>query len=239
MRNDVQMGKRAGGIILALLVGAVASFSGVATAGAADTITADLSCCTFGPGPYGGDMGEIPTFENPVGADAPHNVTSTATGPDGGPLFRSETIAAGSSSPVEGTQYLTGGTYPFYCTLHGFSMSGELLVSDDKGTVVPRPKIRVAIPSQSIASAVRSGTIRVKVTAVSGSPSVNLAAKLGYSSALGSASGVRLTSGTAKTVRIRLSRAGRRNLKRERKAVISVKGSVAFGSPVAAKRTIR
>jgi len=225
---------------MTVLIAAAAMFaSAQGSASAADTITANLSCCTFAPGPYGQDLGEIPTFDNPVGADAPHNVTSTVRGPDGAPLFRSQTIGAGSTSPVAGTQYLAGGTYPFFCTLHGLSMSGELLVSGDTGTVAPRPKIRVTIPSQSIASAVRSGTIRVKVAALSGSPSVNLSAMLGYSSALGSASGIKLTSGATKTVRIRLSRTGRKNLKKERKAVISIKGSIAFGSPAVTKRTIR
>lgn len=238
MRNDSDMGKRSRGILLALLVGAITLVSGVTTASAAETITADLSCCTFPAGPYEQDLGEIPTFENPVGADAPHNVTSTAKGPDGGPLFRSQTIAAGSSSPVEGTQYLGAGTYPFYCTLHGFSMSGDILVTGDKGTVAPRPRVRVTIPNQRLISIRKSGIIRVTVKALAGSSSVNFLAKSGTRQ-LASASAVAVASGATKTVRLKLTRAGRTAIAKGRRASISVKGSVAFGSPVTARRTVR
>jgi plastocyanin len=223
---------------LALLVSMVAVFSSVGAAGAADTIKADLDCCTFAPGPYFQDLGEIPTFENPVGADAPHNVASTVRGPDGGSLFRSQTIGAGSTSPVRGTQYLDGGTYPFFCTLHGLSMSGELVVEGDKGMVVPRPAIRVTIPSQRLKAVRRSGTIKVSVRALTESAGVSLSAKRGNRS-LGSVSGVQMSAGATKTVRLRLTRAGRTAVSKGRKVAISVKGSVAFGSPSSAKRTVR
>lgn len=224
---------------MTVLIAAAAMFAfAQGSASAADTITADLSCCTFAPGPYGQDLGEIPTFDNPVGADAPHNVTSTVRGPDGAPLFRSRTIGAGSTSPVAGTQYLAGGTYPFYCTLHGLSMGGELLVSADVGTIVPRPAIRVSIPSQSLRAIRKSGTVKVSVKALSGSPRVNLSVKSGAKT-VASASRIAINSGATRTIRVKLTRAGSKALSKGRKAVISVKGSVAFGSPVSAKRTVR
>jgi plastocyanin len=232
------MGKRAGNVILALLVSAITMFSGVAVAGAADTITASLTCCTFAPGPYSQDLGEIPTFENPVGADAPHNVTSTTRGPDGGPLFRSQTIAAASSSPVDGTQYLTGGTYPFYCTLHGLSMSGELVVDGGKGEVVTRPAIRASVAAQRLRAIRRSGVVTVAVRALAGSPVVNLQVK-GGARTIASATGIKVNTGATRKVRLRLTKAGRKAVSKGRRVVISVKGSVAFGSPSSARRTIR
>jgi plastocyanin len=222
---------------LALLVSTVALFSGTATAGAADTITADLDCCTFAPGPYSQDLGEIPTFENPVGASTLHNVTATGKGPDGKPLFRSQTITPGNTSPVNGTQYLEGGTYPFSCTLHT-GMDGELVVDGTKGTVVPRPAIRVSVPSQRLKAVRRSGTIIVSVKALSGSPTVSLSARGGKRS-IGSASGIKLSAGATKTVRLRLTSAGRKAVSKGRKVAVSIKGSIAFGSPSSAGRTLR
>lgn len=237
MRHDGAMGIRGRGITLALLVGAVAVFSGTSTASAADTITADLACCTFAPGPYNQDLGEIPTFENPVGASSIHNATAAGKGPDGKPLFRSQTIGPGTTSPVAGAQYLEGGTYPFVCTLHP-GMESELVVDGGKGTVVPRPAIRVSVPSQRLKAVRKSGTIRVSVKALSGSPTVTLSARSGNRS-LGSASGIKLSSGSTKTVRLRLTRAGRKAVSKGGKVAVSVKGSIAFGSPSSARRTVR
>ena len=115
-----------------LLLAATLMFWASAPASAADTITAEVGCCAFEPGPYFQDLGEIPTFDNPPMAN-PHNVTSTVSGPDGDALFRSRTIGAADSTPVKGTQYLEAGTYPFFCTLHGASMSGDLVVAGRQG----------------------------------------------------------------------------------------------------------
>jgi plastocyanin len=238
MRNHAPMGtiRRGAGAALAAIALSVAF--GASSAAAAETITADRDCCTFSASIFEQDMGEIPTFENPADADAPHNVTSTARGPDGAPLFRSDTIGAGSTSPVEGAQYLSGGSYPFYCTLHGLSMGGQLLVSSDQGTAAARPKIRLTIPSQRLAAIRRSGTLKVSVKALAGSPLVNLSAKSG-ARPLAGAFGVAVGSGATKTVRMKLTRAGRKAIAKGRKVSVSVKGAVAFGSPVTVKRTVR
>jgi len=240
MRDNGSMGMRGRGIALALMAGAVALFAGVTTAGAAgSTITANLNCplCSFSADRYAQDLGEIALFDNPSGADAPHNVVSTVRGPDGRSLFRSETIAAGSTSPVQGTQYLNEGEYPFFCTLHGLSMGGQLEVSS-QGTVVPRPAARLAVPTQRLRAVRRSGIIKVSVKALVGSPTLNLSAKSGAVT-VAYAGGIRLGPGATRTVRLKLSRAGRKAVSKGRRAVISVRGSVEFGSPVSARRTVR
>jgi plastocyanin len=239
MRNHVPMGTIRRGVGAALAASFLAVAFAAPEAGAAETITADTECCTFvSPGIFEQDMGEVPVFDNPVGADALHNVTSTARGPDGAPLFRSGTIGAGSTSRVEGAQYLTGGSYPFYCTLHGFSMGGQLLVSGENGTAAARPKIRLVIPSQRLASIRKSGLVRVSVKALAGSPVVNLSAKSG-TRPLASAFGVAVSPGATKTVRMRLTRTGRKAIAKGRKASLSVTGAVAFGTPVTTRRTVR
>jgi plastocyanin len=237
MRNNAAMGtlSRGTGAVLAItILGLLAAAS---PAGAADTIRADVDCCTFAPGPYFQDLGEIPLFENPPGAN-PHNVTSTATGPDGDALFRSQTIGADDTSPVEGTQYLEAGTYPFYCTLHGASMSGDLVIEDGKGAVVPRPSVKVAIPSQRLKKVRRSGKVKVKVRAITASNGVRVKVKRGKK-VIASASVSSLNAGASRVLKLKINRKGRKAIRNGRKVGLSAKATVAFGKPSQAKRSLR
>jgi len=78
--------------------------------------------------------GEGLTFQN-LDVDS-HNVTSTAAGPDGRPLFASATIGGDQSAPVEGVKSLPAGSYDFVCTLHPF-MKGRLVVQGGGGAAAP------------------------------------------------------------------------------------------------------
>lgn len=238
MRNDVRMGILRRGIAAAFVTAAVALGGGASSAGAADQITADLQCCTFAPGPYLQDLGEVPQFVNPAAADAPHNVTSTSKGPDGSALFRSKTIAAGDSTRVEGTQYLKAGSYPFFCTLHGPSMNGELIVQPSKGTVVARPSIKLSIPSQRLKKVRSSRKVKVKVRAATASAGVRIVVRRGKK-AIASSSKIKLAAGSARTLKLKLSRKGRKAISKGRKVSISARGTVDFGKPSAAKRRLR
>ena len=76
------------------------------------------------------DQGEPLTFRN---TDfAMHDVTSETAG-----LFASETIGQNATSYVEGSQYLTTGSYNFYCSVHP-QMKGTITVNS-AGTPAPRP----------------------------------------------------------------------------------------------------
>jgi len=57
-----------------------------------------------------------------------HNVTSLAAGKNG-PLFTSDTIAAGQTTEVLGVHDLEPGVYDYTCTLHTF-MTGSVTVTD-------------------------------------------------------------------------------------------------------------
>jgi plastocyanin len=57
-----------------------------------------------------------------------HNVTSLATA-KGGPLFTSDTIAAGEVTEVTGVHDLEPGVYDYTCTLHTF-MTGSITIAD-------------------------------------------------------------------------------------------------------------
>jgi plastocyanin len=81
------------------------------------------------------DQGERLTFLNQD--TVAHDVTARNDGPDGKPLFRTDTIGNGKEVPVEGSQYLVTGTYRFLCTVHP-NMEGTITVTS-AGTPAPRP----------------------------------------------------------------------------------------------------
>jgi hypothetical protein len=131
---------------------------------------------------------------------------------------------------VEGTQYLTTGSYSFYCTIHAF-MVGTLHVSAN-GTPRPRPggggggapALRLALPAASLASLRHSGKLRVTVT-LDAAARVGLSADTrikGHRTALGSFS-ADLASGGSK-VSLRLSKAARKALAKLHSARITVAG---------------
>lgn len=94
------------------------------------------------------DQGQTLSFRN---ADIdPHNVTATQAGPDGKPLFASETVGTGKQVPVRRVEYLTTGSYGFLCSVHPF-MTGTLEVTG-RGTPVARPA-----PAGGTASAPATG----------------------------------------------------------------------------------
>jgi plastocyanin len=116
----------------------------------------------YGSSTYTIDQGQSVTFAN-SDVDS-HNVTATATGPDGSPLFQSATIGASQSAAVSGTQYLTSGSYAFYCTVHPF-MKATLTVTS-AGAPAPRPG--GSPPSSPSSSPPPSGPGPVVVTPRSG-----------------------------------------------------------------------
>lgn len=210
-------------------------FYGAGQAQAVD-IVASPTCCTFEAGPFTQAPGASSNFVNQGDSLAFHNVTAASAGPDGLPLFVSETVAGGSSSAVAGTQYLTTGTYPFVCTLHP-GMSGDLDVSG-AGTAVPRPGVKLAVPAQKLKQVRKSGRFKVKVTAVAASSGVEIVVKKG-NKLIGLVSKLNLASGATKTLSVKLTNAGRKAIKKGKKVPFSVAASVPWGKPAKAMRTLR
>ena len=67
-----------------------------------------------------------------------HSIVSNDYAPDGSRLFSSPRTEPGSSAFVAGTEYLTTGSYDFFCSVHS-GMRGSLEVSS-AGAPVPRPQ---------------------------------------------------------------------------------------------------
>lgn len=219
------------------LLAALASFGLIASsATAGTTIQSDPNAYDYLPGPFIQDLGETAIFDNSQ-SSALHDVTTTTRGPDGGPLFYSDLIPGGQTTPVKGTEYLAAGTYSFYCTIHGSAMSGELLIDGSKGTVVPRPSVKASILNQTLKKVRKTG-VRVKVTASTASSGVAVAARKG-GALLGTKRGLNFTAGQSRTVIIPLTKAGKKAISKGKIVKITVKATVEFGKPSTANRKVR
>lgn len=221
-------------LVLATVFVAMGVMSASASGGA--SIEADPVATAYLPGPYVQDLGEVATFDN-VQSPTYHDVTAKQSGPDGRPLFFSKLIPSGQITPVNGTEYLEAGTYGFYCTLHGEAMSGELTVDGSKGTIVARPSIRATLPGQKLKRVRRAG-VKVRVKAKTASRGVVVTVKKGKVR-LGAKKGISFRAGQVKTFTVKLTRAGRKAVRRGKVVKINVKATVAFGKPSSATRKVR
>ena len=153
-----------------LTIAAAASLAAPAAA-RADKVIEAQTVWRFDASTYAMDQGEKVTFKNSDAASpGPHDVTAMDNGPDGKPLFKSETVANGTQTPVVGAERLKTGDYDFFCSVHPF-MTATLKVSD-KGTPVgseppaaqpqpqpqpapsdtTKPKVRVSLEKRSLRS---------------------------------------------------------------------------------------
>lgn len=183
------------------------------------------------------DQGEKLVFKN--GDTVSHDVTASAAGPDGKPLFRTPIVNAGKEAFVDGSQYLTEGHYDFLCSLHP-SMKGTLHVTgngtpeqrpapatpESKPADTTRPSLKVQVVSRSaqVARARHALLVRVQVSELThvalravarpkaGGPLVTVAR-----GQLHSATGV-------KRMRLKLTAAGQEALRRDRSLAVVVTG---------------
>ena len=200
---------------------------------AADPITATDNA--FNAPTYTMDQGDNPPFLTNNGPLNSHNVQARQSGPDGGALFFSATLVPGTQAPVHGTQYLSAGTYSFFCTIHP-DMQGTLVVTSN-GTPQSRPSAAPVVRTKTISKALKKGIV---VAINPSSPAItllSLVAKLG-----------KTTIGKAKfpdagphspTNTIQLSKVGKRKLRGKRKARVTVVGHILFGGPATVKAKLK
>jgi plastocyanin len=179
------------------------------------------------------DAGVVATFNNT--GDTSHDVTASGEGPDGEKLFRTEIIDAGAQSPMNGTQYLSPGTYHFICVIHGSTMAAELVVGP--GTPVARPQVKVRVLSSKVEQVVSGGKLRLKLTATTASQDVALVAKKGARK-LGSKGNLDLAAGASRTVKLPLTAAGKGVLDDLESAKVKLTATVPFGAPAKASRNL-
>ena len=219
---------------LSLVIGVVGATSllGVGIALAADTIMASDN--NFGPAPYNTEQGAVVPFQN--SGFSQHNVTATATGPDGKALFRSPTTSGGASSSVQGTQYLSAGDYSFFCTIHGPTMSGVLRVANS-GTPQARPNATLTLVSKKISKVVKKAKLLVGVNMTAPVDGASLVASLGKAT-LGRGNSLSLRGGQ-QTVAIRLGKAAKNKLAKTSKASVTLSADIPFGSPASGKGKLK
>ena len=206
-----------------------------ATAWADGTITA-RPVNMFGQAVTTIDQGEKVTFQNSDVAG--HDVTAHHSGPDGKPLFRSDLVSPGASGPVRGTEYLTTGTYDFFCSIHP-GMEAKLEVTSN-GTPVPRPKpsVSVKIRSSDLQRVVESGRLKLRVSSGKGSVTVGARAKAGKSTiALGSKK-VKFTEEGTQRVKLKLSDSARKALGKRDSAKLTATATAKSGERSTATRTL-
>jgi len=223
--------------MVALVLGAIANTAWAV----AQPIGASDNVFTGGSGgsqpTYTMDQGDNPPSLTNNGPANQHNVTARQNGPDNGPLFFSATLNPGGQAPVQGTQYLSAGTYQFFCTIHPTEMQGTLVVTSN-GTPQARPSVALEVRTKKISKALKKGI----VVALNPSPTPavslsSLVAKLGKTT-IGRAK-FPSTGPHSPTNVIRLSKAGKRKLSGKSKATVKVTADILFGSPATTKAKLR
>jgi plastocyanin len=194
------------GVIVSLLAAATAWADGTITARPVNTFASAVTTIA---------QGEKVTLRNMDVAG--HDVTAAKSGDDGKPLFRSELISPGSSGPVQGTEYLTTGSYPFVCSVHP-GMEATLEVTSE-GTPVPRPQpsVTLKVVSRDLQRVLKTGKLKLKVRSSKASLIVGARAKTRKSSiALGSKK-VKWDGGQGR-VALKLSDSARKALRKKKRA---------------------
>lgn len=212
-------------VVVAVVAIAAMVCAGVALA-ASETIIGQ-SDDTFNAATYTTDQGEVVQFS--VTGNS-HNVTAHQNGPDGKELFRTPTISGGSTG-VQGTQYLSAGTYTFFCSVHPSTMQATLIVTSN-GTPQARPAATLRVRTKKLAQATKKG-ILVAITTPTKVDGASLTAKLGKRT-IGTATGLAFFAGQ-QFATVKLSKAGKSKLRGKSKASVSISADIPFGSPASTK----
>lgn len=192
------------------------------------TITAAEECCSFIGSPFSQGAGTGAELSNPGGTNtSPHNVYSRGTGPDGGSLFYSKTIGPATTTPIDGTEYLAAGSYPFFCTLHS-GMNGVLQVT--AGKPAPRPQVVPKIVSRSVPAVVGKGAVDLTLRPSASTGPVRVTVAVG-SKTIATARLGRLAAGGSKKVSARLTAKGRKAIEQGRSVKVKATAVAEFGSP--------
>jgi plastocyanin len=134
---------------------------------------------------------------------------------------------------VNGTQFLSAGSYAFFCSVHGSSMSGTLNVT---GTPLAKPAVALKVRSKSLDQALRKDEVKVKATITGGSGQEAAAVDL----RLGKKKiGVTQTTTTTRVLKIPLTSKGQNLLEDRSSAKLKAGATIEFGDPASAKGTLK
>lgn len=152
------------GVSAAVAVGSVA---------AADQ-TVNIVGLTFEPAEITVAVGDTVTWEVTESIGAPHSVTSGAPGgPDIGAEFDSGDDGLVNNGETFEHTFETAGTFAYYCTVHGASMSGQVVVEEagaSEAPVVSEPPGESESPATSEAPVVSEQPGESESPGASGAP---------------------------------------------------------------------
>lgn len=256
-----RLGKGCIAALVALAAAAMATAFGAPLAYADQTIYAVPSTQYLG-GDISISQGEKVTFTNLDTVS--HDVTAKLAGTDGKPLFGSAYTNPAGSQPVAGTEYLTTGSYQYFCSIHPF-MTGTITVTG-AGTPVPRPggggsgsgsgaasgpgsgssapsgtaaSVHLKVLDTKLATVRKRGSLRVSVSA-DRAATIGLEARSGKT-LLASGSAALSQAGT-RNASLKLTAAGRKLVRRSHSLTVSVSargtGSSAGAATAAATSTL-
>jgi plastocyanin len=183
------------------------------------------------------DQGERLTFLNQDVDE--HSVTAVRNGPNGRPLFDTPLIGNGTTVFVAGSQYLTTGTYDFFCTNHSFMM-GQLVVTAN-GTPVLRPiALSLTIPSVRLGTVARLSRLSVRA-GVTRPARVTLTATVrnGTRTVTFARAVATMTRAGARSVALHLTATGRALAQHRSALTVTVAGSARDSTGKVARRTAR
>lgn len=183
------------------------------------------------------------TFENEDSGAMYQLVHSVASDDSlgGNKLFASATTSPGNTAPINGTQYLTAGDYPFHCSVHP-NMQATLHVTS-AGTPVARPDIEVTIKTKLLKAAQYRHGVRVQIEAATKSQNVKIRVEFEQTgNKAGFKKDIDLSAGQSKFVRIRFSPAAlikvRHHLANHNTLKIKAKATVRFGESDSDSQTL-
>jgi plastocyanin len=215
----------------------LASLLGAASVWADETITA-RPVNQFASAVTTIDQGEKVTLQN---LDiAGHDVTSHDTGDDGKALFGSALVSPGSSGPVAGTEYLTTGSYDFFCSVHpGMEATLDVTSAGQPATRPETEGLQVKVVSKNLDRVVESGKLKLRVSSRKGSVLVGARAeKRKGSIALGSKK-VQFEERGERRVVLKLSEDARKALGKRKQVTVIATATASHSGGHTARATAR
>lgn len=166
-----------------------------------------------------------------------HDITSDAVS-GGQPLFSSPLVSPGGEETVDGTQYLTTGSYTFHCSIHPF-MKATLIVSS-AGTPIARPgsvvKPLLKASRATLSSVKKSWRLRLTLTGTPGAGAkVTATATIAGKKTRLATKTVTLGSSGSKRFSVTISSKLRKAIAKTSKLFVSFKATTTESPPQAAK----
>jgi plastocyanin len=228
---------------LPVLLAAAAVLAVPAIARADKVVTAE-TLWRFDASTYTIAQGEGLTFHNDdQQSPGPHNVTAMTDGPDGKPLFSSQTIAKNQTAAVDGVKALGPGSFGFECTVHPFMQATLVVTSPGEPTPSDHtaPTVRAALRATSLRTALRRNRLIASVTSDEAATLRLTAVARGVTIAKARATDAAVAQSVDEP--LRLTAAGRRLLRRAHRLAVSLSVAAADASGNAssahARRTLQ